>query len=479
MVFLRIIQKLKMYKPNIKHIKNIIFLAIPIIISNLSRVFMELADMAMIAGVKDASNALAAIGFSGMLLWILFGMGISLRTSTQTVTSRRFGEESFNRCGQALQHGQIIALLAGVPATIFMFFYTPNILELLISQNAILILSIDYAIFLVPSIFFNYGSFAFQGFYNGIKMTKIHMKVMIMANLLNVYLNAGFIYGSDNVILFLEKYHIGFLSFLWNIIEFPEMHVMGAGIATMIASISMFFMYSFFLFTPQILNKFSCFKLQIDKTILKRHFILTYPLSIQELLSSIGFFIFFKIIELGGTINLAATNVVFRIAHASFMPGVGIGQAASTLIGNYLGEGKVDKARDIIIQSVYIVFFAMGTMGALFILFPKAIISVFYVPNELYDLGIPALQFVGILQFFDAFGIMMFFALTASGDVKFPGIADVVSIWLVFLPLAYITSIKWGMPFWGPWIAFGIHIILFAIVSTWRISTNKWTKIEV
>ena len=124
---------------------------------------------------------------------------------------------------------------------------------------------------------------------------------------------------------------------------------------------------------------------------------------------------FFKIIELGGAINLAATNVVFRIAHASFMPGVGIGQASSTLIGNYLGEKKIDKAKEIIIQSVYIVFVSMGIMGACFILFPISIISVFNVPSELYDLGVPALQFVGLLQFFDAFGIMMFFALTASG----------------------------------------------------------------
>ena len=92
---------------------------------------------------------------------------------------------------------------------------------------------------------------------------------------------------------------------------------------------------------------------------------------------------------------------------------------------------------------------------------------------------VPALQFVGLLQFFDAFGIMMFFALTASGDVKFPGVVDVVSIWFVFLPIAYISSVKFGMAFWGPWIAFGIHIVVFAVVTTWRISTNKWTKIEV
>ena len=132
---------------------------------------MELADMSMIAAAKDGSNALAAIGFSSMLLWILFGVGISLRTSTQTVTSRRFGEENYHRCGQALQHGHVIALLIGLPATLLMYYYTPHILQLLVSQNEITDLSIDYAMFVVPSIYFNYASFAFQGFYNGIKMT--------------------------------------------------------------------------------------------------------------------------------------------------------------------------------------------------------------------------------------------------------------------------------------------------------------------
>ena len=57
------------------------------------------------------------------------------------------------------------------------------------------------------------------------------------------------------MVLFLDKYYLGFLSFLWNIIEFPEMHVKGAGLATMTASIVMFFMYAAFLFTPQIKNQ--------------------------------------------------------------------------------------------------------------------------------------------------------------------------------------------------------------------------------
>ena len=75
---------------------------------------LKKGDEIIIPNFTIISNALAAIGFSSMLLWILFGIGISLRTSTQTVTSRRFGEENFNRCGQVLQHGHIIALFLDI-----------------------------------------------------------------------------------------------------------------------------------------------------------------------------------------------------------------------------------------------------------------------------------------------------------------------------------------------------------------------------
>ena len=47
------------------------------------------------------------------------------------------------------------------------------------------------------------------------------------------------------------------------------------------------------------------------------------------------------------------------------------------------------------------------------------------------------------------------------------------------IPLAYLTGIKWNMPFWGPWFSFGLHILVFAAVASWRISSNKWTKIKV
>ena len=139
----------------------------------------------------------------------------------------------------------------------------------------------------------------------------------------------------------------------------------------------------------------------------------------------------------------------------------------------------MDKLNDLIFQTIYLSLFIMGTMGTLFILFPEYIISLFNVPDEIYLLGIPTLQLIGILQFFDAIGISLWFVVTAAGDVKFSAITDALLIWLVFVPSAYLLGIVFNLGYWGPWIGFSLHIILFAIIISFRIFSGKWKGIEV
>ena len=75
---------------------QVIILAIPIIFSNLSRVIMSLADMAMVS--RLGVNALAATGMGSLLLWMIMSMGIGVRTAVQTVSSRRLGQKIYPQC---------------------------------------------------------------------------------------------------------------------------------------------------------------------------------------------------------------------------------------------------------------------------------------------------------------------------------------------------------------------------------------------
>ncbi len=74
---------------NLPLLKEIMVLAFPVIISNISRVFMHLTDTAMVG--RLGKNELAAVGMAGMVIWIAISMGIGFRIATQSVAARRLG----------------------------------------------------------------------------------------------------------------------------------------------------------------------------------------------------------------------------------------------------------------------------------------------------------------------------------------------------------------------------------------------------
>ena len=85
--------------------KEVMFLALPVIISNISRVFMHITDTAMVGHL--GKNELVAVGMSGMLIWVTISIGIGFRIATQSVVSRRIGQKKKSDCGLALRNSQI------------------------------------------------------------------------------------------------------------------------------------------------------------------------------------------------------------------------------------------------------------------------------------------------------------------------------------------------------------------------------------
>ena len=93
-----------------------------------------------------------------------------------------------------------------------------------------------------------YGAFIFQGFYTGIEKTKLHMKVVLSSNIINVYLNIGLIFGTEKIIETLSGSPFNFFTYLWSFYDFPALGVKGAAIGTFIASGCLFFHYFLYLY---------------------------------------------------------------------------------------------------------------------------------------------------------------------------------------------------------------------------------------
>jgi putative MATE family efflux protein len=416
-----------------------------------------------------------------MLFWGALSFVLGIRTGVQTLVSRRLGQKIDKECGTALHNGLFMATLYALPISLAGWLWAKDLIPFFIQDITATRLAIDYTAIVFISLLFSAYSFVFQGFYTGVEKTKVHMNVTVTSNAINVYLNAGLIYGSDGVTQFFADTipSLSFLSKLWQWTTFPAMGVKGAAIATLIASICMAVHYFSFLFSSQIKDRFSVFNLSTDRIMMMRQLKLALPQGIQEAVIAVGWSVFYKIMGMIGLIELATTELLFTIMHASFMPALGVGQACATLVGKYMGEKKIHKSEASIKESIRISVYIMGTMGMSFILIPEYYLFLFTDDPEIIRMGVFGLRMIGAVQFLDAIGFTLWFALSGAGNTLFPAVVESCLTWGVIVLGSYVFGVVLNMGFKAPWLLFPVYMGLFAGIMVWKISKGDWKEIEV
>ena len=459
--------------------KELFTLAFPIILSNLSRVLMSVVDVAMVGRLGAA--ALAATGMGAMIFWGALSLVIGIRTAVQTVASRRLGQKKYDQCGTAFHNGLLMATVYALPATICGWLLAKDFIPFFINDIKATPLTVEYSSIIFLGLIFSSYSFVFQGFYTGIEKTKIHMKVSITSNIINVYLNAGLIYGSEGVKLFFSETAapFSFLSYLWQWTAFPAMGVKGAAIATLIASIWMLVHYGAYLFSKQIKSKFSVLSFTINGAMMNRQLRLAAPQGLQEMFIAVGWSMFYKIVGMIGLIELATTELLFTIMHASFMPALGVGQACSTLVSKYMGENKINKSEASIKESIRLAEYIMGVMGLSFILFPKYYLFIFTDDPEILRMGIFGLRMIGAVQFLDAIGFVLWFALSGAGNTLFPAVVESFLTWIIIVLGSYVFGVVLGLGFKALWLLFPVYMGLFAGIMVWKVRKGDWKNIQI
>ena len=441
---------------------------------------MSLVDVAMVGHLGP--EALAATGMGGMLTWGALSIVLGIRTSVQTITSRRLGQKKTKECINALINGFILASAYALPISILGYSYGYLIIPLFIDDTLTTPIAISYFSISSIGIFFNALSFVFQGFYTGIEKTKIHLSVTIFSNVINAYLNAGLIYGKQGLVNVLGLEKISFFDFsnFWFWADFDGMGVSGAAIGTLISSIWMMLHYFYYLNKQDIVRPNNGFlSTGINVIMLKKQVSLSFPMGIQEMMIAIGYSIFYKIMSIIGIVELATTQLLFTIMHASFMPAMGVGQACATLVGKYMGSKEIEKSEQSIKESLRIAEYIMGTMGLFFIFFSKPILMIFTTDPDIINLGVWGLRLIGFLQFIDAVCFTLFLALTGAGNTLFPALVESSLIWGFMLPVSYYAGVVLNIGFKAPFVVFAVYLFLMALILSLKVAKGDWKEIEV
>lgn len=435
--------------------KKLLSLAIPIALQNLLNSSLSFVDTLMIGQI--GSNQIAAVGVANQVFFLINLFLFGIASGASVFFSRYYGAKEFDRMAKVTALSITIAVIASFLWALLSFFKPEIIMNLFTDEASVVaegsiyqkIVAISYVFFAVSLIM----SMGIRSLGNG--------KIPLMVTTFSLCFNALFNY---------------FLIF--GIGPFPRMETAGAALATTISrGLEMLILIVIVYRMKMPFRITSKFDFRWNKEFLKSFTITSLPVVCAELFWALGMTCYKIAFSKLGVDALAAINVVDSASNFFFVVSMGIGNAATIMIGHVLGEGDKEKAI-LYSKRILIITFSFGIlMGVLMATCAPIFISWFNISALISAMATTSMivnSFYHPIKFLN----MSFFVgvFRAGGDTKYAFTAEFLCVWLIGVPLAFLGALVFNFPIWAIYILVGFEEAAKSVIGIFRFRSGKWIK---
>ena len=198
------------------------------------------------------------------------------------------------------------------------------------------------------------------------------------------------------------------------------------------------------------------------------------PMALQYLLMNGAQIISTMIVAPLGNFAIAANSFAVTAESLCYMPGSGIGDAATTLVGQSVGARRKDVCQSFARMAVGIGMAVMAFMGLLMYIFAPEMIGILSPVPEIRALGTQVLRIEAFAEPFFAASIVTYSVCIGAGDTAIPSFINLGSMWFVRLTLAATLAPIYGLP--GVWFAMATELTIRGIMFLIRLFRGKWMK---
>lgn len=211
-----------------------------------------------------------------------------------------------------------------------------------------------------------------------------------------------------------------------------------------------------------------------DRPVLKNAFGISGPLWLQNIVMRGAYVMGTIIVAPLGTIAIAANAFAIIAESFCYMPGYGMAEAVTPLVGQSIGAGRKDYAKRFAWINIGIAGGMMGFLAVLMYIFAPQMMGLLTSDTEVIALGVKCLRIVAFAEFLYGVSIVGYGACVGAGDTMIPTVMNFSSMWIVRIGLALILTPKMGLV--GYWIAMCIELNVRGIIFALRIKGNAWLK---
>ena len=431
--------------------KAIFLLSVPMVLEMVMESVFAVVDIFYVS--RLGADAVAAVGITESLLTIVYALAMGLAVATTAVISRRIGEkkpkEASNAAWQAIITGFAVSLVIAMVGV----FYAKELLQLMGASDELVEIGWKYPAILIGGNSIIMMLFIINAIFRGAGDAAVTMRVLFVANGLNLILDPIFIFG-------------------WGPI--PEMGVTGAAIATSIGRGTAVLYQFYILLGAKKRIRLIWSAMRIDLPLIKRIVKLSGGTVGQSLISHSSWIALVRIISEFGSEAVAGYTIAIRIVIFSLLPSWGISNAAATLVGQNLGADKPLRAEQSAWMASKFNLALMGLFAVFFITMPEFFIRLFIDEPLVVRTGVMALRIISYGFLFYAVAMVMVASLNGAGDTTTPLRINIISFWIVEIPLAYAFALYLGYGEQGVYYSIVLAEGIMTAISIYVFRKGKW-----
>lgn len=435
----------------------LVILAIPMILEMSMEALFAIVDTFFVA--KLGAEPVAVVGLTESVLALIYAVAIGLSIGATATVARRVGEKDMDGAARTATHVVYLGLIVSIVMGAAGAFFAPNILGLLGAEPHVIELGTPFMQIMMGTNVVIVFLFLLNGIFRGAGDAAIALRVLIIANGLNIVLDPMFIFG------------IGF---------FPELGVTGAAVATVIGRASGVAFATWALFgrtSGRLVVHREHWK--FDPKLLWALVTLSGTAVLQFLVATLSWSGLVMIVAGFGSVAIAGYQIGLRVIVFVILPAVGLANAAATLVGQNLGAGNPHRAERSVWLAGALNAVLLGLAGIFFVVYSDLVISIFTTDPEIASYGRDCLRIVGYGYAFYGLGMVMESSFNGAGDTWTPTYLNFFIFWLFEIPLAYVLAYRYGLGPQGVFWAITMAFSLLAVVAALLFKRGKWKLTQV
>jgi putative MATE family efflux protein len=396
-----------------KELSLIFYFALPMLFGNLFQQLYNVVDSAIV-GKFLGDEALAAVGASFPIIFLLISLIIGITIGGTITISHFFGAKEYDRVRDTVDTMNIIILGTSVIIAALGILLSDQIFKLIELPEEVIPMASTYLRVYLLGLPFFFGFWNISAILRGVGDSKTPLYFLIVSTMMNIGLDFLFIAG-----------------FGWGIAAVAYATIISQG-AALTAAV--------FWIRKNEMLRFRIRGIRFDISIVKKSMRIGLPSGVQHVLFSLGMLYIFKIVNQFGVNVIAAYSGAMRLDSLAIMPAINLANALSTFVGQNLGAGKLDRVK----RGLYATLGMSVTISVIISLvmyfFGEDLMSLFTSDPVVIQHGVDYLVIVSSFYFVFS-GLFSFNAvMRGAGDMIIPMFITLISLWVVRIPFAWYFS---------------------------------------